>query len=283
MKKIYSIIIVSTLILIGILAYQRFAGLNIIVKFDDLEPFEKQIPVYYKGFKTGKSVKIYPDKDYIYSYVKIKITPHDVRIPSNIEAKLQKGPGGDYITIIAPKLGTVKKLKDGDIIKGSVDPDLKTILAETVENGNIGSIMESASNVMISADKTMQELTALFSSVNSVIDDIRGDLKKASENLANTTKNISLLSSNINGALDKETINYSVENIKETTAEIKEISKNLEKTSEQINKITVPRVNNVLCQTERTMYNTAELTEDIQHSVKERKGITRLLFGSRNN
>ena len=95
MKKLIVIIVLITFGILFWFLYQKLAFLNILVKFDDLEPFEKQMNVYYKGFKIGKSTKIYPDKDYTNTFLKLKIHPNNINLPENITAKIQKKARAD--------------------------------------------------------------------------------------------------------------------------------------------------------------------------------------------
>ena len=70
MRKLVVIILILLSAVAVWFAYQKLAYLNILVKFDDLEPFERKMNVYYKGFKIGKTTKIFPDKDYKNTYLK---------------------------------------------------------------------------------------------------------------------------------------------------------------------------------------------------------------------
>ena len=102
MKKLYIIILILVCIVTFYFFYNKVAFLNVIVSFDELEPFDKKLPVYYKGYKIGKSGKIFPDKDYVKTYVKLKITPSDIKLPSNVTARIEKSDSKDFINIIYP-------------------------------------------------------------------------------------------------------------------------------------------------------------------------------------
>ena len=113
MNRFYIIILLILLLLVGYLTYDKFAYLNIIVKFDDLEPFERQMNVYYKGFKVGKTVKIYPDKEYKNTYLKLKLYPNDINLPNNIIAKINKIKTKEYISLIYPEAPSLILFNDG--------------------------------------------------------------------------------------------------------------------------------------------------------------------------
>ena len=130
MNRLYIVIVILTLILTGYFVYNKLAFLNVVVSFDELEPFEKQLPVYYKGFKVGKSVKVYPDKHYKNTFVKLKLYPADVELPNNISARIQKSKRTDYFNLIAPDEASVILLKDGDTIKGELNATIEGINME---------------------------------------------------------------------------------------------------------------------------------------------------------
>ena len=279
MSKIYITIIILTIILAGFMAYNRFAYLHVVVKFDNLEPFEKQVPVYYKGFKVGKSVKIYPDKNYINTYLKLKLAPADVQLPDNIIARLQKSNQTNYINLIPPDEASTTKIKEGDVIQGSVSKDINSILNDKLASGTIDSIIDNASNLMESSNTTVQELGAIFSQINDIISDVKGDIKKTTSNLAETSSNLKNISANLNNSLKKDTMENSAGNIEQSAKNIKEITDNLNSVTAQIDKTTVPIVNSVLCNTNCTMQNTAEITQGVKTTLKKHFGLGRLIFG----
>ncbi len=261
------------------MAYNRFAYLHVVVKFDNLEPFEKQVPVYYKGFKVGKSVKIYPDKDYINTYLKLKLAPADVRLPDNIIAKLQKNNKTRYINLIPPDEASVAKIKEGDIIQGAVSKDINSILSEKLDAGTIDSIIDNASSLMESADTAVQELNTIFSQINGIIADIKSDIKISASNLAETSGNLKNISEDLKNSLNKDIMNNSVRNIEQSTKNIKEITDSLNSMTKQMDKATIPIINSVLCNTNNTMENTSRITGGIKNTLKKRFGFGRLIFG----
>jgi len=279
MNKIYVVIIIFALLIAGFFVYNRFAYLNIIVKFDTLEPFQKQVPVYYKGFKVGKSVKIYPDKHYQNTYIKLQLTPADVELPRNIIAKLQTSRNTDFINLIPPEEAEVKKIKEGDIIEGTAEKDINGMLTDKLASGSLDSIVDNASNLMDSANQTVKELGIIFSQINEILADVKTDIKTTTSNLAKTTQNLENLSANVNNSLDSGTIDNSVNNIEQTTENIKGVTTNLNSITEQIDKVTIPSVNSILCQTHSTVKNTNEITHGIKHTLKKHMGLGRIIFG----
>ncbi len=253
--------------------------MHVVVKFDNLEPFDKQVPVYYKGFKVGKSVKIYPDKNYLNTYLKLKLAPADVQLPDNITAKLQKSNKTNYINLIPPEEASVTRIKEGDVIQGTAAKDINSLLSEKLSEGSLDTIIDNTSTLMESTNAAVKELGTIFSQVNEIMSDIKGDIKIASTNLAKTSANLENISSNLNSSLNEETMKNSVDNIEKSTQNIKEITTNLNSVSEQIDKVTIPAVNSVLCHTNSTVKNTNEITGGIKNTLKKNFGLGKLLFG----
>lgn len=279
MKKFYIIIIILSSIVTGIFIYNRFAFLHVTVKFDNLEPFEKQVPVYYKGFKVGKSTKIYPDANYNNTFLNLQISPSDVRLPKNITAKLQKGGGRSFINLLPPETASVEKIKDGDIIKGETVKDINGMLSDKLASGSLDSIIDNSSNLLESANQTMQELGGIFTQINEILTDTRKDIKTASSSLAKTTVNLENISKNLNNALNKDALENSSKNIEETTKNIKEISENLNSVSKQIDEVSMPLINSAVCNTNSTMKNVNEITKGIKNTLQKRLGLAKIMFG----
>ncbi len=268
MKKIIVIIVLITFGILFWFLYQKLAFLNILVKFDDLEPFEKQMNVYYKGFKIGKSTKIYPDKDYTNTFLKLKIHPNNINLPENITAKIQKKGTGGYINIIYPDAPSLKKIKNDDVISGRLTKDITTILSED----GAEEIVSNASSLISNANTAVQSLNGIFIEVHGILQDIRPDIKLAVSNLTKTTTNLKEMSSNMNSSLTKETLTNSINNVEKTTKSLSDITV-------QIDRTTIPVVNSVLCQTNSTMKNVKEITGGVKNTLKKHFGFGRLIFG----
>ena len=118
--------------------------------------------VYYKGFKVGKTVKIYPDKEYTNTYLKLKIYPSDINLPNNITAKINKTKTKEYINIIYPESPSLKKIKDDDIIKGEITKDINSILNESIGKDEVDEIVEDASSLISTAKNTIENLDCVF-------------------------------------------------------------------------------------------------------------------------
>lgn len=272
MRKLVIIIILLLAILAGWFAYQKLAFLNILVKFDELEPFERRMNVYYKGFKIGKTTKIFPDKDYKNTYLRLKIHPHDIKLPENITAKILKKSSGGYVDIVYPDSPSLTRIKNNVIIKGTITKDISSILNEKLGEEGIEQIITNASGLVENANNAVGTLNGIFSDIREILKDIRPQINASAKNLETTTKNIKEMSSNLNSSMDKETMEKTVKSIEEATNNVNEITY-------QINKVSIPMINNVICETNSTMKNVKEITGGVKNTLKKHFGLGRLIFG----
>ena len=88
---------------------------RITAEFTELAPFSRNMPVYYKGFKVGKSVSIKPNKNYTATRIKLVLYPADLVLPANIVARVKKRDKEfDYIEIEYPTSPAIRKLRSGE-------------------------------------------------------------------------------------------------------------------------------------------------------------------------
>ena len=280
MKKFYIIISVILLILVWIFIYNKLFFTEAIVKFEDLEPFSGKMQVYLKGFKIGKTENIFPDKDFSNTYMKIKLSKRNLNLPENIKAELKHKDGTNYINIIYPSSPSIKRLKNGSIIQGEYQKNIDNFINEAINGENIQDLMGNASNLMDNANKTVISLCNVFDEITGILKDIRPNLKIAVQNIKNTTTNLSNISGNLENALGIETTKNSVDNIEAVTENIKKMTFDLNKAAAQINDISIPIVNTILCETKGTIENTNEITRGLKCTLKKKFGAFRLFFGT---
>lgn len=279
MRKTHIIIILLIILLVLYLFYYKLAFLDVIVKFDNLEPFEKQMNVYFKGFKIGKTVKIYPDKEFQNTYLKLRIVRAKIRLPENVTAKISKKKSGGYVSIIYPDEPSLKKLKNNDEIKGVLTKDINSLLEEKFSENDIDEILGDATNIMESANTAIQNLSDIFVEVRDIIQDSKSDIAAARKNLTKTTENLYEMSESLNKTISGQQMQNSVDNIEQTTENIKLITENLDNITNEIENTTLPIVNSVLCETKFTVKNVKEITGGVKNTLKKRMGLSRVLFG----
>lgn len=272
MKKI--IIILSILLLSGFCywAYTQFTYMTVIVRFNELEPFEKQMNVYFKGFKVGKTTQIYPNKEYTNTFLKLRLNKKSSHFPSNVRVNILKKKTGGYVNIVFPNDPALKLLKNNDEIEGIISKDINSLLDGKFTDEDIEDIVDNADTLIESATAAVTNLGDIFSQIKDIIADNREEINFAVKNIAQTTQNLNNISHNLSEALNKEQVGASVSNLEET-------SKNIKKITSQIDETTVPIVNSMLCETYQTTKNAKEITCGLKNTLKKRMGLTRILFG----
>lgn len=272
MKKfvIFLTIIIFTLFIF--LIYNELAFLHVLVKFNDLEPIEKQMNVYFKGFKIGKTLKIYPDRDYKNTYIRLKIKPKNINLPENVKAQIKKGKGGNYINILQPNSPSVKRIKNNDIIFGVLTKDLNGIINDKLAEENIETIVDETTGVLEAANTTLKNLNQIFIEVNNILISSKNDIKIISTNLAKTSISLKNTAQKIENSIDSKKISASVDNIEL-------ITKNLNETTKQIDDLTIPAVNGILCTTNSAMKDINGITNGIKSTLEKKGGLRKLFFG----
>lgn len=279
MKKFHVIIIILITLLTLFLLYNKLAFMNIIVKFDELEPFEKQMAVYFKGFRIGKTTKIYPDKDYQNTYLKLRLYRGKVNLPSNSTVKIRKIKAGSYVDVLYPNEPTLSRLKDNDEIKGTISKDIAELIENKLNGGELDLIVDDTANLIENANTAIVSLNEIFIQVRDTIEEIRPDIVKIVSNFADTSSNLKNTSETINLAINSDNAKTSFLNITDTTENIKLITENIEDITKQIDDVTMPITNSVLCETQQTMKNVNEISFGLKNTLKKQFGFGRLIFG----
>ena len=272
MRILYIIISIIFLIAIGFLINNKLAYTDITVKFDDLEPLTGKMKVYYKGFEIGKTDKIYPSKDFENTFLSLKLAKKNLNLPENVTAELRNRGGNSYISLIYPDSPAIKRLGNGSVIQGRYQKNIDSIINETINGQNVQDIMGNASNLIENANTTVQSLGNVFDEITAILKDIRPSIKLAAKNIENTTRHLSNTANNLDNALDRASTKNSVDNIEAVTENLKDITT-------QIDEISVPVINSILCETDSAAENVNEITEGINCTLKKHLGFMRLFFG----
>ena len=249
--------------------------LYVVAEFNELGPIYKNMPVYYKGYKIGKTEKIKPSDDYKTTLVTIRFYPNNLTLPDNTEAKVKPlSTTKDYIDLIYPEKPSDKILKTGDKIQGSTTIDVQSFMNAQYESGSIGYIIENASLTLISITKASSEAEKLLSTLNTTVAENRNSTKKIMNNLNKTSGNLQELSLKLNNAVSQDSMTQTNVNIQKTTENIEALTKNMNKT--------MNKLDSVLCNINGTAKNVNEITDDVRKAVSERNGLTRILLGNKN-
>ena len=272
MKKTYILILIFAFLSMIFLLYNKLSYMDVLVRFDDIEPFERQMPVYFKGFKIGKTTKIFPDDDFQNTYLKLKIKRTKLKFPANVKVNIKMKKSGGYVNLIYPTEPTIKYLRENDVIVGEITHDIKELLESRLTGEDVETILDGATGLIDNATIAIQNLSDVFIEIRELISDSRADIRIATNNFACTTKNLRKMSEKVNNSIDSNSISNSINNIEFVTDNIKDIT-------EQIDKLSIPVVNSTLCEINSTAKNTKDITNGIKNTLKKHFGIGKLLFG----
>lgn len=272
MKKLIIILCLISIGIIGYFFYNMINYLYVIADFDELEPFQKNMKVYFKGFKIGQTTKIYPNENYTKTFLKLKLHKRSTNFPENIKANIKMNKTGGYVDIVYPDEPVIKRLKNNSSIQGTITKDINSILEDKFNGDDIDLIFDDVTVIMNNVNSAIGNLNKIFMQVSRIIEDIEPDIKLSCKNLSQTTTSLNELALKTNNSVNEEDISSSLSNIKSTTQNISEITEN-------INKNSMPKINGILSETNCTMKNAKEITNGIKKTLRKRMGLSRLLFG----
>ena len=277
----------KSLILLGILlaiAYYIYkTNTYVTAEFKNLRPFHDRAPIYYNGFKIGRVVKVRPNRTYTSTIVTLELHPHDLKLPVNMSANVKKERNRwnrkfDYIDLVYPDKPSGFYLKDGDRISGSTTVELDTYLANQ-DPESLEAMKSDAAETIKNLNITIQTLGDLFSTLNSMAEDVKPNVVKASSDLSESTSNFVKVSENatsvtgnINGALSEQRLDSTAKNVQVVTRNVKLMTNEFNKTIPQIG-CTINEMNKVLC-------NIEEMTDGLNCTMRKPFGGLRLIFGS---
>lgn len=268
-------------------------NMHITAVFNDLEPFPKNLNVYYKGFKLGRTVRVHPSKDFTDTHVEMILNAKNLSLPDNTTAKMKSKNKKDYIELEYPDAPSITFLKNHSIIQGKKGLNIGDYIDKQAEAGGLDEIKENLNNTVASAGDTLDALTELFGTANDILKDLRPSLKITAENLAETSKNLKETSEEINLSLKPRRLNNSIANIEQTTKNIERTTKNLETASSDITKTTahvnsdtiniidcvIANINTIIDNINLVINNTNDIIKGFQQTLNKRFAGMRIMFG----
>lgn len=245
---------------------------HIKAEFTELAPFSKKMPVYFKGFKIGKITKIVPKDDFTTTLMHVTLFPEEISFPQNIYLQVRSYKKNlTYAEIMLPDEPSVKKLKDGNIIKGKTNMSFDSIIERQSENGSFDLIITTVGEIAVNVNKTVQELEGLLKDVRTTFKNNENYISISTRNLSTATSHLNRTTLNISSTVDQKSLDRTMKNVEDTSKNLKSITKsvdcatrNLSETMEHINEITA---------------NVSGITESIDCTMKDRFGGFRLFFG----
>lgn len=245
---------------------------HIKAEFTELTPFSRKMPVYFKGFKIGKITKIIPKDDFTTTLMDVTLFPEQMSFPENIYLQVRSYKRNlTYAEIMLPDEPSVKKLKDGTIIQGKTNMSFESILERQSENGSFDLIITTAGEMIVNANKAIQELNGLLSDIRTTFKNNESYISVTTRNISTATSHLNRTTFNISSTVDQKSLDKTMKNVEETSKNLKNITRsvdcatrNLTETMEHINQITA---------------NVSGITESIDCTMKDRFGGFRLFFG----
>ncbi len=265
-------------------AIKILTNIYITVQFDELAPFESNMPVYYKGFKVGHARNIKPSKDFKHTLVNIVITYKNLRLPKNTIASVKKIKRSeregdfDYIDLEYPDSPSIYYLKTGSVIKGKTSLSWDTLIAQQADKGTLDDIAGSIDELLASLKDTTDALETVFVTINEILTENRPNLLASSKNLSTTTANLQSVSLKMNNSLSQERLDNTTSGFEGSSRNIDETTKNLKDISKNINDM-MPYIDATIIDANSTVCNVNQISAGILETLQKRLGLMKLLLG----
>ena len=270
MKNILIVLGIILLILIGAYINYRMHYIKVKAEFEQLEPFPDSLPVYYRGFKLGRSTKVYPSKDFTKTYVELVLNINELALPENsaikIKTKNKKDPSVEY-------------LKNGSTMKGEVCYNLSSYLSAQAENGGFDDLQDNLNTTISAAGDTLEALTTLLNTGNEILVDAKPDINKSVKNLTVATENLADLTKKMNTSAKSEYLDNTFKNVNDTTENIEKITAHSASITEKIDKQTVNLVDCLIKNINNVVLNINEIVCGLKSTLSKKFGGMRLIFG----
>ena len=272
---LYIILAIGVVITLNYLLSQT----KITVNFSNLEPFEHSIPVYYKGFKLGHTIKVYPGKDFHTTRVDLKLRLQDLKLPDNTTAIVKRKDKRDYIELIYPEMPSINYLKDFSIISGTKGANFESFMQDKAEDGSLDDIKDNLNKTLESAIGTFESITMLVNYANDILKEVRPSICHSAKNLDRTTENLADASESIKKSLENDYIKNTLYNFEITSKNLNTTTKNFSNTSNNFNNESIDLINCVIRNINIVVTNINEIVIGIGTTLKKRFGGIRLIFG----
>lgn len=278
MNKKFLFIFIVSVILLHYLLY-LLGTIRITAQFEELEPFRYNLPVYYKGFRLGKTTKVYPSDNYLITNVDMRLKDKDLHLPANVSAILRRKDKKEYIELVYPKSPYIEELKYNAKIKGNVGINFERFLQDQVNNGGLDEIKNNVNNTVKSAGETFEALTDLLVVFTEIMQDVRPTINSSVKNLETTTDNFAKISTSLKTSVDKGYIDSTLYNFQETSGNLVLTTKNFGGFSDALNKESSVLTNCLLKNLNIVVSNINQIVIGVGDTLKKNFGGLRLFFG----
>lgn len=278
MVKKYFIIIVLVLIFVFYLFY-ILGTTKITIHFEDLEPLKHNLPVYYNGFKLGRTTNVYPSKDYKSTMVDVRVVLKNLVLPANTTAILRRKDKKDYIELDYPDSPYLARLRHGDVIEGHLGVNFEHFLQDQAENGGLDQIKENVNQTIVSAGQTFDALTGMLDVMTDMLKDARPLIQDSINNVNITSKNLAESSTEIKNSIKKGYLDKSLYNLQLTSDNLVLTTKNTTGFTEGLNTQSNILINCFLKNLNTVVENVNKIIIGVGNTLSKRFGGLRLVFG----
>lgn len=278
MKREYLIYVIIIIALLSFL-YYIWGQIRITVDFQELEPFRRSLPVYYKGFKLGHTVKVYPSPDFHTTRVDLKIRLRQLTLPANTRAMIRRKDKKDYIELIYPESPYLAHLRNHALIEGTKGVNFENFIQDQANNGGLDEIKENVNGTIKSAGATFDALTEMIQVTTGILEDIKPTINDTVQNVNLASRNLADASYHVQSSLQQGYINSTLENLELTTRNLVMTTENITGVTRNVNNNSINLVNCVIRNINTVVSNVNEIVIGLGETLKKRFAGLRLIFG----
>lgn len=282
-KYKHYLLTIILIIFFTILAYKHLTSTYIVIEFKDLRPVHERLNVYYKGFKVGKTEKIFPSKDYNSTFIKVILYPKNLNLPRNTTAILKREKKHkfrekvDFIELIPPKNPLLERLLNKDIISGTYTIDIESYLSSQ-DPDSLDEIKNNLNTATKNLNTAINSLNNLLLILQQTIKENQASINNATTNFAKTSKNINQITDKFNNSINQEQLDNTTSNFGITSTNILQTTQNIENLSTNLNS-SMPQIVSSIEQINGITKNLNEITCGLSKTLQKRGGGLRILFG----
>ena len=279
MSRIFLLILTVALIAASMFFLHGFNKLRITAEFEDLEPINQNISVYFKGFRLGYVTRVYPAKNFTRTNVDMILSAKDMRFPENITAKVKVKNKHEYMELIYPQEPSKNYLKQRAVIKGIKTTTWNNFLSDNAESGDMEEIRENLNTTLLNAGDMFLAITDLVTTGNEILKDVRPALKASSKNLETTTKNFAQAAIELNEATKNGRLKRTFKNLENSTYNLETISTNFGDISSISKNETIKRFNCMIYNANNAILNLNDIILGFKATLSKRFATFRIIFG----
>ncbi len=283
-KKVLHIVFVILIVSLSYVLFKIMTNIYITIQFDELAPFENNMPVYYKGFKVGYTRSIKPSKDFKHTLIKVTLDYKDLQLPKNTTAivntidKGEKEGKFDYIELKYPDSPSIYFLKTGSVIKGKTLLNWDTLIAQQAEKGTLDDIGGGVNDLLESLKETSDSLNSIFTTLNEILAENRTNINKATKNISDTTSNLKDVSNKVNNAMSQDSLNDTTAGLGGSSINVEQATENLKEITQNLNQM-MPYIDATIMDVNSTICNVNQISAGVLETLQKRLGLMKLLIG----